>query len=59
MPGDPGRIPADRAPGVTAMLDDLARQRDAAADRLDALTALATVLTEGAVGGALDLDPTA
>lgn len=53
------RVPVDRAPAVAAMLDDLARQRDAAADRLDALVALATVLAEGAVSGALDLDPTA
>lgn len=52
------RVPADRAHVLAAMLDDLARQREIVADRLDALTALATVLTDGAVSGALDLDPT-
>ena len=52
------RVPADRAPAVAAVLDDLARQRDATADRLNALTALAIALADGAVSGVLDLDPT-
>ena len=49
------RIPADRAVALAAILDDLARHRDAMNDRLDALDELSAVLVDGLTAGTLDL----
>ena len=52
------RVPTDWVPAVTALLDDLARQRDAAIDRLAALETLSTVLVDGIAAGVLVPDST-
>lgn len=50
------RVPAHRARALAAMLGGLARHRDELADRLDALTGLATALVDGVAAAGLDLE---